>query len=160
MRVRRDEIRWANGRRATMSVIERKAGVTVLPISASGSVFLVREFKYGIGAYSLEAISGGIETDETPLEAATRELEEEIGLKASQWQNLGLVHPFSTAVHAPNHLFIARGLAQGAPRPDDTEFLERLELPLAAAVERVLSGDISHAASCVVLLRAARDAHL
>lgn len=157
-RLRHDMVRWENGKQALFSVIERKAGATVLPITDDGRVVLVREFKYALGEYSLECVAGGIEEGEAPLAAAQRELAEEVGIVASAWTPLGLVHPLTTAVRSPIHLFLARSLLACATKPDETEFLERVEMTLAEALRLVESGGITNAATCVAILRAARQA--
>lgn len=159
-RLRHDIVRWENGKQALFSVIERKSGASVLPIADDGTVVLVREFKYALGGYSLECVAGGIEEGEEPLAAARRELAEEVGIVASVWTPLGLVQPLTTAVRAPIHLYLARGLSPCATRPDDTEFLERVEMPLNDALALVETGGITNAPSCVLILRAAREAGL
>jgi 8-oxo-dGTP pyrophosphatase MutT (NUDIX family) len=128
----------------------------VLAISLKDKVYLVREYKYALGRDSLEAISGGIDEGETPLAAAQRELREEAGLMAVEWQDLGAVDPFTTAIRCRNHLFLARGLSHTATEPDDGEELAVVTLPFDAALQMVLAGEISHAASCILMLRAAR----
>lgn len=97
--VREDRI-VQHGVPLTFSVIEMKAGVTVLPLDDAGQVHLVSEYKYGIGRQSLELVSGGVEAEEDLLDAARRELVEETGLLASEWEYLGRLDPFTTAVHA------------------------------------------------------------
>lgn len=156
-RLRHDRVRWSNGVEALFSVIERKAGASVLPIMTDGRVVLVREFKYALGDYSLEAIAGGLEEGEVPLAAAQRELAEEVGLIAADWTPLGVIQPLTTAVRAPVHLFLARILSPCARKPDDTEFLEQVEMTLGEALRLVETGGIANAATCIAILRAARE---
>jgi len=157
-RLRHDIVRWENGKQALFSVIERKEGAVVLPIHEDGHVTLVREFKYALGQYSLEAVAGGIEDGEAPLAAAQRELAEEVGLIATTWTPLGVVNPLTTAVRAPSYLFLAHGLSPCPTNPDETEFLERVEMSLAEALRLVENGGITNASTCVAVLRAARAA--
>ena len=156
--LRHDLVRWSNGVQALFSVIERKAGASVLAIGEDGRVVLVREFKYAMGDYSLECVAGGIEEGEEPLATAQRELAEEVGIVARDWTPLGVVQPLTTAVRAPIHLFLARELSPCPTKPDETEFLERVEMPLAEALRLVENGGITNAATCVAVLRAAREA--
>ena len=156
LQLREDKVLRPDGAPGVFGVITMREGSSVLPLDDKGQVYLVREFKYGIGEYSLEVISGGFNKDETPLAAAQRELAEETGLSATDWIDLGCVHPFTTVVYSPNHVFLARGLQRGQDRPDPGEQLSVEKLPFSQALDLVMAGKIIHAASCVVILKAAR----
>lgn len=135
-------------------VVNMKPGVCVLALDADDNVCLTREFHYGVGRYSLEGVSGGIEPDEDPLETARRELQEELGLVAADWQYLSTVDPFTTIVVSPTRLYLARQLSTAAREPEGTEIIELVKMPLDEAVARVTCGEISHAPTCVAILRA------
>jgi 8-oxo-dGTP pyrophosphatase MutT (NUDIX family) len=155
IRLREDHVRRPDGAPGVFGVVEMKPGATVLAINAAGDVHLVSEYKYAVGRYTLELVSGGIEAGETPLEAARRELREETGLEAGRWTDLGVVDPFTTVVASPNHLFLARDLSEVSSRPEPGEELRIERVPFPAALEMVRDGRITHAASCVLLLKAA-----
>lgn len=157
MRIREDEVRWENGTPGSFAVAEFRPGSTVLPYWPDGRVRLVREFKYGVGDYTLEAMSGGMNDGESPLDAARRELREELGLTASDWRDYGYLHPLTSILSVRNYLFVARGLTDGAAAPDATEQIEPVEMTLAQAAGEVLAGRITHAASCLLILRLARE---
>lgn len=154
IRVREDSVIRPDGTRGIFGVIEMKTGSSVLALTDNNQVYLVKEYKYGIGKYSTELMSGALEDKETPLAAAKRELKEEIGLKASRWINLGVINPFTTVVHSPNYLFLALGVKEGNGSPDGGEVLQILKVPFQKAVDMVLYGKITHAASCVLILKA------
>jgi len=156
MAVREDRVIRPGGTEGFFGVVEMVAGSSVLALDDEDRVHLVREFKYALGCDSLEVISGGIDDGETPLAAAQRELREEAGLVAAEWQEMATVDPFTTAIRCRNHLFLARGLSQTAAAPDDGEELTLVTLPFDRALAMVLAGEITHAASCVLMLRAAR----
>jgi 8-oxo-dGTP pyrophosphatase MutT (NUDIX family) len=152
LKLREDRVRTAS-EEITFGVVTMRAGVTVLAMEPSGEVYLVREFKYAVGEQTLEAVSGAIESGETPEMAGLRELNEEAGLIASEWVDMGLVNPFTTIVNAPNHLFLARGLSPTRRAPQAGERLELTKLPFEEALRAVLKGEITHAASCVLILK-------
>lgn len=154
--VREDRVIRPGGSEGLFGVVEMVAGSSVLAIDGKNNAYLVREYKYALGRDSLEAISGGLDDGETPLAAAQRELREEAGLIAAEWQELGAVDPFTTAIQCRNHLFLAGNLSHTAAEPDDGEELSLVKLPFDAALQMVLAGEISHAASCILILRAAR----
>lgn len=155
VRLREDRIVRPDGKEHIFGVIEQKAGSSVLALNSRDEAYLVREYKYGIGRESLEVMSGGIEPGETPLDAARRELKEEAGLTARDWLDLGVVDPFTTAVNSPNYIFLARDVEQGEREPDEGEYIEIVKLPFQEVVAMAMRGEITHAASCVVILKVA-----
>ncbi|MDG1874711.1 MAG: NUDIX hydrolase [Mariniblastus sp.] len=157
--VRLDAVVRPDGKDGQHVVVEMKPGVCVLPIDEDENVYLTREFHYGVGRYSIEAVSGGIEPGEDPDLTAKRELQEEIGLAAAHWEHVGTVDPFTTIVVSPTRLYIVRGLTETPKNPEGTEIIETVKMPLAQAIEMIERGEITHAPTCVVLLQAARRSH-
>ncbi len=153
--VRRDDVIRPDGQEGTHCVVEMKAGVCVVALDAEGYVYLTDEFHYGIARYSLEGVSGGIEPGEASLDTARRELEEELGLRAESWTDLGSVDPFTTIVVSPTRLFLAEELSEGVLQPEGTELIRRVKMPLAAAVSQVQESQITHGPTCVLLLKIA-----
>jgi 8-oxo-dGTP pyrophosphatase MutT (NUDIX family) len=153
-RVREDQVEKAGGWRGVHYVVELKPGSSVLAVDSDDRACLIREFKYAVEEESIEVVSGGIEPGETPLETAQRELREEAGLAAAEWTDLGLVNPFTSVIRSPNHLFLARGLTPVERAPDEGEHVEVVWIPMTEAVTRVIDGSITHAGSCLAILKA------
>src|SRR6266568_1179635 len=61
----------------------------VAAVTPEGRLVMVRGYKHGLGRISLAAPAGFVEPGEPPLEAARRELFEETGYVADDWQSLG-----------------------------------------------------------------------
>ena len=118
-----------------------------------GQVHLAEEFHYAVGRVGLEAVSGGIDAGETPMDAGRRELREELGIEATRWTPMGVIDPFTSVVLSPTTLFIAEGLTFGTATPEATEQIRHVTMPLAEALERVQAGEITHGPSCVLILR-------
>jgi 8-oxo-dGTP pyrophosphatase MutT (NUDIX family) len=157
IRVREDRVQQEGGAPREFGVVDMKSGSSTLAVMPDHSVILVREFKYAVGRPSLEVISGAIEEGEQPLEAARRELVEEAGLIAREWIGMGAIDPFTTVVNSPNYLFLALRAEQRAQAaPDPGEILHSVRLPFREALEQMIQGEITHGASCVLLLKAER----
>jgi ADP-ribose pyrophosphatase len=154
VQVRVDQVIRPDGDDGQHVVVEMKPGVCVLAIDETNQVYLTREFHYGVGRYSLEAVSGGIEPGEDPDLTARRELQEEIGLVAKRWERVGSVDPFTTIVVSPTRLYIAGGLSDAPTNPEGTELIERVVMSLDEAIDKIKRGEITHAPTCVVLLLA------
>jgi ADP-ribose pyrophosphatase len=154
--VREDRVIQPDGEEGGFGVVEMTPGVSVLPIDDDGTVYLVRVYRYTIDRHSLEALAGGIENGEDPQEAARRELREEAGIDATELIDLGMVDQLTEVVISPDRLFLARGLSFNTPDREETEQIERVPVPLQQAVEWAYDGTVSHAASAVLILKAAR----
>ncbi len=152
--LRCDQVTRPDGQPGTYSVVTIKSGVSVLAIDKEDFVYLTDEFHYAIGRQSLETVSGGIDDNETAEQAARRELEEELGLIAHELISLGTVDPFTGSLLSPTELFLARGISETKANPEGTELIEMVKVPFTEAVEKVMSGEITHAPSCVLILKA------
>ena len=156
VRLREDRVVLPHGTEAIYEFVEIKHGSSVLAMEENGDVWLVLEWNYAIDRPSLEVVSGGIEPDETPVEAAHRELREELGKSARELIPLGHVDPFTTMLRCPNHLFLARGLSATERAPEEAESnMELRRMPFQRAYELALTGEITHGSSCVAIFRAA-----
>ena len=153
--LRRDEVIRPDGDPGSYIVATLKPGVCVLALGDDGTVHLTEEFHYGVGRVTVEAVSGGVEPGEGPLDAARRELREEIGIEAAEWVDLGVVDPFTANVVSPTRLYGARRLSFVDRRPEGTEVIHRVSMPLKEAVRRVMESEITHGPSCAVLLKVA-----
>ncbi len=155
IRLQKDDVIRPDGKPGTYSVVTLKPGVTVLATDDDGYVYRAEEFHYGVGRTTVEGASGGIERGERPLDAAKRELREELGIEADDWTDLGVVDPFTASVVSPTRLYLARKLRFGAQALDEAELIQCVKLPLAEAVEKVIQSEITHGPSCVAILKVA-----
>lgn len=147
LRVREIRVRNPrNGSEHPRVVIDAPDWVTVVPVTPRGQVVLVRQFRCGIWAPTLEVPGGVIDPGEAPARAAARELEEETGFRAREILPLGVCHPNPPIQANRTHSFLALGCERvGEARPEagediEVELVERDELP-----RRVLGGEITHA---------------
>jgi ADP-ribose pyrophosphatase len=74
-------------------VVRAPDWVNVLAVTPDGRLVLVRQFRFGIDAFSLEIPGGVMEVGEDPVEAGLRELREETGFTGMRARLLGSVHP-------------------------------------------------------------------
>ena len=152
--VTRDEVLRPDGHPGSHCIVRLKAGVSVLAVDDAGIAHLTEEFHYAVGRNTLEVVSGGIDEGESPAEAARRELQEELGITAAEWIDLGTCDPITSVVTSPTRLYLARNLTFGATAPEGTEQIHRREVPFETAVQMALDGRISHAPSALLILKA------
>lgn len=142
-----------------IEIVHHNGGAGTLPLFEDGSVALVRQWRYPLGRYSLEIAAGRIEPGCSPEETAARELEEELGYRASELRKLGEF--FVAPGYCEERLFVylAIGLEASRQNLDDDEEIEIVRMPFAEALARVHSGEIDDAKSIITLLLAAPFVH-
>lgn len=154
MTVREDSVIRPDGKPGIYGVATLLPGVSVLPITEDGFVYITEEYRYGVERNSIEAASGGIEEGATQLETAKKELKEETGLTADEWIDCGTVDPLTSIISVPQRLFIAKGLHEGESDPEGTEVITVHKMKFDELYQMVLDGRITHAPTCVLILRA------
>ncbi len=140
---------------AKIEVVHHPGGAGALPLFDDGTVMLVKQYRYPIRRLSLEIPAGRIEQGQSPLETAARELEEETGLKASQWTELLSLHLSNSVTDEKAVIYLAEILSFGVQSLEDSEDIEVLKIPLSEAISMALDGRITDAISVAALLKLA-----
>ena len=127
-------------------VVRAPDWINVVPVTDSGEVVLVRQYRFGVDEVTLEVPGGVCDPGEPPEETARRELLEETGHRAGRIVSLGWVHPNPAVQDNRCHCFLALGCERVAdPDPDPDEEFEVLTLPIPEVRRRMRHGEIRHA---------------
>jgi 8-oxo-dGTP pyrophosphatase MutT (NUDIX family) len=101
----------------------------ILAVTADHKFLCFRQIKYAVEGTSLAPVAGMLEPNEKPIDAAKRELLEEMGYESSDWVSLGSHILDPNRGIATMHLFLALNAKQVAePNSDDLEDQELLFL--------------------------------
>ncbi|GET40799.1 NUDIX domain-containing protein [Microseira wollei] len=152
--VREDQVVQPYGQSGRYATVEMKPGVAILPLDNNGIVYLIQQFRHPLGKESIEVVCGAIERDESPVEAALRELLEAQGIQAEEWIELGVVDVDTSIVNCPAHLFLAKQLTFTKTKRAGTETIKTVKVPLNVAGQMVMDSAITHSISCVLILKA------
>ena len=148
-----DQVRLPNGGTAQREVVDHPGGVCVLALEEDGTVPLVRQFRYPLGAPLLELPAGKLERGEEPRPAAIRELGEEVGLQPDELIDLGAIYVSPGFCREKLHMYLARGLHPVPVHPDEDEFLDIVRMPFSQLAEPVMSGQIEDGKTVATVLK-------
>ena len=98
--------------------------VAIVALDAEERVVFVRQRRVAINGTLLELPAGLIDEGEEPLASAQRELREETGLHGGNWRELASFWTSPGFVNERVTVFVADGVAEGEPEPDEEEELE------------------------------------
>lgn len=143
LRVHRDEVRLPDGHGAWREWVEHPGAVMMLAFLDERTVLLERQYRYPLRRHFIELPAGKLEKDESALATARRELVEECGYEAAEWQRLATLHTCIGYSDEAIELYACRGLTHVGSRPDAGEHLEVFEASLEDALAWVRAGIIT-----------------
>jgi len=133
--VRREVFRHEDGQDATREIVVHTGAVGVVVLDGE-DLWFVRQPREAVGSPDLLEIPAGKldEEGEEPLETAKRELAEEIGKQAAEWEPLGSFYTSPGFTDEQVHLFLATGLSDVEERPEVHEN-ERIDVDVRPLAE-------------------------
>ena len=154
--VKQDEVYLPNGEKGIREYIKHPGAVCCVPILDDGRIVLIRQFRYTIKKEIIEVPAGKIDDDETPIDAAERELEEEIGFKAKNLILLNKIYPAVGFANEEMWIYLTKNLEKSLKKPDEDEFIQIMPVDFENALEMIWSGQIRDAKTIIALLWADR----
>jgi 8-oxo-dGTP pyrophosphatase MutT (NUDIX family) len=155
--VREDDVVTPGGTSGIYGVVETRVATGIVAMTDAQEMYLVGQYRYPVDEYSWEIPEGGSDPGEDPIVTAKRELREETGLVATDWEQLGgEVHLSNCFSAERGFLYLARGLSQQAAEPDPTEQLVVKKIPFSECLAMVDRGEIKDSLTIIAVLRVAR----
>jgi ADP-ribose pyrophosphatase len=141
-----ETITLPNGAELHAEIIRHPGSVVIIPVSDSGEIILVKQYRPAIGRFAWELPAGSLKPSEDVADAARRECQEEVGLVPARLTRLGSFFPTPGYCDEEMNFFRADGLreprADETARPDDDEDIEALAFSLATLRRMIASGEI------------------
>ena len=134
-----------NGENVALEIVHHPGGAAVVALDAREHVCLLRQYRHASGGWLWELPAGKLEPDEKPQTTAKRELLEEAGVQAGQWQGLGDILMTPGFCDEVVHLFLARELTHVTAQPEAHEVIEVHWIPFDQALARVYAGTLRDA---------------
>lgn len=143
------------GKAAMYGVVHFKnLALGILPLDENYNTWVVGQYRYPIDQYTWEIPEGGGDLEIDPLESAQRELREEAGIIARQWDLIQEMYLSNSATTEKALLYVARDLEFVEPDPDEDEVLQLHKIPFDELYQWVLDGKVNDSLTVTTVLKA------
>ena len=142
-----ESITTPKGGRMDVEIVRHPGSVVLIPLTASGEVILVRQYRHAIGRSAWELPAGTLKPNEEPKTAAARECHEEIGLLPTALEELGSYFPTPGYCDEEMTFYKATELREAGPgdkaaQQDEDEDIQQQAFSLEQIRSMIRSGDI------------------
>ncbi len=155
LNLRVDDVQLDNGTPTKREIVEHRGAAAIVPITDSGNVILVRQYRYAVSTELLEVPAGTVEPGEDPENCARRELEEETGFRCREIRKISELFVAPGYSTEKIHVYLAKGLTKFNMRTEEDEQIKVETLSIASALEKVRMGEIRDAKTICALFRSA-----
>ncbi|MGF1504966.1 MAG: NUDIX hydrolase [Chloroflexi bacterium] len=150
------DIKLADGTVTRREMVYHPGAVAVVPIDQDGRVVLVHQYRHGASGVLLELPAGGLYPGEDPIEAAKRELQEEIGYVPRQLTHLGSYHVAAAYTTEAITIYLGRDLIPSRLKADYDERLIVERIAFNEALRMAETNEIRDAKTIIGLMWAVR----
>jgi ADP-ribose pyrophosphatase len=142
-----------NGSRAEFAMVRHPGSTGIVPIMDDGTVLMTFQYRHAVGKYLLEIPAGTIETGESPLGCAKRELEEETGFTAGELIKIASVDIIPAYSDEKIYVYLARNLTPSTQNLDQDEIIQVVKHPLGELIAFIAEDKITDALTILSLYR-------
>ncbi len=131
----------------------KNIAIGIIPLDENFNTWIVGQYRFPLNEYSWEIPEGGGKKDLPILDSAKRELLEECGIIANQWDLILKMHLSNSVSDEVGYVFVARDLSFTQSQPEETEQLEVQKIPFDLLYEKVMEGQITDSLSVAGVLK-------
>ncbi len=153
LNLRRDTVELPNGNTAKREIVEHAGGVCVVAIDREDNLLMVSQYRHPFEREVLELPAGKLLPGEDPAVCGRRELKEETGYEAGQYEFLCELLPTPAYDTEVIRIFFATDLSYGEQELDPDEFLDVIKVPFDQALQMVLDNRIKDAKTQIGILK-------
>ena len=143
--IKKQSAKSVQGKQGDFYVIDTNDWVNVIALTKNEEVILVKQYRHGIDAMSLEIPGGVIDSGEESFDAAHRELAEETGYVSTKWIYLGKSSSNAAIMNNYTHTWLAQDCELTSSQElDEHEEIEIVLLKKTDFLNAVGDGTIHH----------------
>jgi ADP-ribose pyrophosphatase len=152
----RENVILENGTTTDVEFIEHPGASAIIPFLDDHRIVLLKQYRHALKKNIWEIPAGTLDPQEDIISCAKRELIEETGYSAGQWQKLGEITPVPGYSDERIHIFLARELQPAGRNLDPDEVIQVEEVDFFKALEMIGDGKIQDAKSIAGLFMASQ----
>lgn len=146
-----DEVILPNGTACLIELIRHGGAAAVVPMLDDETLILIKQYRHAAGGFIWEIPAGRLDPGEDPLVCAQRELREEVGYRAANFEKLTAILTAPGFCDEKIHIYLATGLEPCHQSLEDDEVLYVTQKSLSEAIDMVWRGEISDAKTIIGL---------
>lgn len=150
----RENVTLPNGVTTDLEFVAHPGATAIIPLLNASKVLLLKQYRHALKKYIWEIPAGTLDPKEEVMHCAKRELIEETGYSADQWQKLAEITPVPGYSDERIHIFLASGLQPARQHLDKDEIINIHEIEFSEAIEMIRRGEIQDAKSIAGLFLA------
>ena len=143
----RENVTLDNGVITDMEFVEHPGATAIIPMLNESRVLLLKQYRHSLRQYIWEIPAGTLDPQESIMNCAKRELIEETGFSANQWQKLAEITPVPGYSDERIHIFLATDLQPAEQNLDTDEIINVHDVGFSEAIEMIEKGEIQDAKS-------------
>ena len=141
----KETVSLENGAISELEIIEHPGAAAIVPFIDTDHILMLRQYRHAIKKYLWEIPAGTLDPQEAELVCAKRELIEETGYSAADWQMIGEIVPVPGYSNERIHMYLARDLTEEAQSLDEDEVIEVHQFAFNEAFAMIRRGEIQDA---------------
>lgn len=151
LKLRVETVELQNKKYSKREIVDHQKGVGIIAYDGDEKLWMVSQYRIAVDKVMLEIPAGLVDANEAPIEAAKRELQEEIGFFPEQIDFLFTMHSSPGFTNDKLLFFVAKDLVESKLDLDEDENLEANSYPIDELYNMVENGEITDAKTIIAI---------
>lgn len=151
LKLRVETVELQNKKYSKREIVDHQKGVGIIAYDGDDKLWMVSQYRIAVDKVMLEIPAGLVDANEAPIEAAKRELQEEIGFFPEQIDFLYTMHSSPGFTNDKLLFFVAKDLVESKLDLDEDENLEANSYPIDELYNMVENGEITDAKTIIAI---------
>ena len=154
IKINKNEVLLPNGKTSTREIVKSKNAVCIAVLTEDNQIIFEKQFRCPFNNVVLELPAGKMEdSDETPLNAAIRELKEETGIIATDYKFLGEFYSTPGFCTEIIYMYACKLSKIEGTKLDEDEFRDIIKIPIQKAIDMILNNEIKDGKTQALILK-------